>query len=165
MPYDLWAQQGFITATPGKCIEYEYVAQHIANAFSEYDIRKVAFDRYNMRYLRPWLVKAGLSESLIDDRFQDFGQGFVSMSPALRTLETTLLNGKMRHGGNPVLKMCAANAVVQRDPAGNRKLDKHRSRGRIDGMVALAMACAVADEHHGRKQVFNVDLTSILTDA
>jgi len=48
--------------------------------------------------------------------------------------------GKVRHGGHPVLTMCAANAVAVPDPAGNRKLDKSKATGRIDGMVALAMA-------------------------
>jgi phage terminase large subunit-like protein len=66
------------------------------------------------------------------------------MSPALRDLESDLLDGKILHGDNPVLTMCAANAVVTSDPAGNRKLDKAKASGRIDGMVALAMACAVA---------------------
>lgn len=164
VPYDVWHKQGFLSTTPGKSIEYEYVAKVIANLFMEHDIRKLAFDRYNMRHLRPWLLQAGLSESLIDDRFQDFGQGFVSMSPALRTLETILLNSKMRHGNNPVLTMCAANSVVRSDEAGNRKLDKKRSRGRIDGMVALAMACAVANEHQGHKPVYSTDVNSILTD-
>lgn len=164
VPYDVWAKQGILSTTPGRSIEYEYVAKVIANLFTEHDIRKLAFDRYNMRHLRPWLLNAGLSESLIEDRFQDFGQGFVSMSPALRTLETILLNSKMKHGNNPLLTMCAANSVVRMDEAGNRKLDKKRSRGRIDGMVALAMACAVANEHQGHKPVYSVDLSSILTD-
>ena len=48
------------------------------------------------------------------------------------------------HGGNPILTMCAANAVIERDAAGNRKLAKHKSTGRIDGMVALAMALAAS---------------------
>jgi phage terminase large subunit-like protein len=39
-----------------------------------------------------------------------------------------------------VLAMCAANAVAVSDPAGNRKLDKAKATGRIDGLVALAMA-------------------------
>jgi phage terminase large subunit-like protein len=68
------------------------------------------------------------------------------MSPALRDLEAELLNGRLAHGGHPVLTMCAANAVVQSDPAGNRKLSKAKSTGRIDGMVALAMAMGVAPE-------------------
>lgn len=72
------------------------------------------------------------------------GQGFRDMSPALDALEAALLNGKIRHGMHPVMTMCAANAVVTRDPAGNRKLDKHKANGRIDGMVALAMAMSQA---------------------
>ena len=72
------------------------------------------------------------------------GQGFQSMSPALRDLEADILNTRIAHGGHPVLTMCAANATVRSDPAGNRKLDKMKSHGRIDGMVALAMARAVA---------------------
>lgn len=68
-----------------------------------------------------------------------FGQGFKDMSPALDALEAELLNGRIRHGGNPVLTMCASNAVIDKDAAGNRKLNKAKSTGRIDGMVTLAM--------------------------
>ena len=165
VPYDVWAKNGYLSTTPGRSIEYEFIAKHIAALFESSDVKKIAFDRYNMRHLKPWLIKAGLSESVIEDRFQDFGQGFVSMAPALRTLESLLLNAKIRHGNHPVLTMCAANAVVKSDEAGNRKLDKKRSRGRIDGMVALAMACAVANENQGSRPVFKVDLDSILTDS
>jgi phage terminase large subunit-like protein len=97
-----------------------------------------------MPHLKPWLVKAGFSELLIRESFVEFGQGFKSMSPALRDLESLILEKKIRHGNNPVLAMCAANAVIASDPAGNRKLDKKRASGRIDGMVALAMALAAA---------------------
>src|SRR5690606_16977606 len=142
VPYDVWAEQGYLQTTPGRSVEYEYIATWLAELFQRMDLRKVAFDRWNMRHLRPWLIKAGLTEAFIDNRFMDFGQGYVSMSPALRTLESLLLNEKLRHGNHPVLTMCASNAVVRSDEAANRKLDKKRSRGRIDGMVALAMACA-----------------------
>jgi phage terminase large subunit-like protein len=66
------------------------------------------------------------------------------MSPALRDLESIILEKKLRHGDHPVLKMCASNAVIDRDPAGNRKLSKKRSTGRIDGMTALVMAFGAA---------------------
>jgi phage terminase large subunit-like protein len=62
------------------------------------------------------------------------------MVPAIDALEKDLLLGTMRHGNNPVLAMCAANAVVIPDAAGNRKFDKAKATGRIDGLVALAMA-------------------------
>jgi phage terminase large subunit-like protein len=154
VPYDQWHKQGDLLTTPGRSVEYEYVAKHIATLFEQMNIRKVAFDRWNMKHLRPWLVKAGLSDATIAERFVDFGQGFASMSPALRNLESLLLAEKIRHGMQPVLTMCARNAVVKTDEAGNRKLDKRRSRGRIDGMVALAMACAVGSQDQHEKPVF-----------
>ena len=164
VPYDQWAKDGHLLTTPGRSVEYEFVAQEIARLFNEYDLRKIAFDRYNMRHLRPWLVKAGLSESFIDDRFQEFGQGYVSMGPALRVFESLLLNAKLRHGNHPVLTMCAGNAVVKYNEAGDRKLDKAKSRGRIDGMVALAMACSVANEERGKSRVYPVDVEELAVD-
>ena len=120
--------------------------------FDELEVEKIAFDRWNFKHLKPWLLKAGFDEFELD-RFVEFGQGFQSMSPALRDLESDLLNEKIAHGDHPVLTMCAANSVCQTDPAGNRKLAKHKSSGRIDGMVSLAMAKSVAamgetDERH-----------------
>lgn len=164
VPYDLWAKDGFLLTTPGKSIEYEFVSGVIAQLFEEYDIRKIAFDRYNMRHLRPWLTKSGLSQAHIDDRFVEFGQGFVSMSPALRVLESLLLNAKLAHGNHPVLTMCAGNAVVKTNEAGDRKLDKAKSRGRIDGMVSLAMACSLASEEANKSKVFPIDLEAIAVD-
>jgi phage terminase large subunit-like protein len=143
VPYDLWRDQGYLQVTPGKSIEYEFVAAHLRAVFDQFNVVQMAFDRWNFKHLRPWLVKAGFSEAELE-RFVEFGQGFQSMSPALRDLESDLLTEKIAHGKHPVLDMCAANAVVQTDPAGNRKLAKHKSTGRIDGMVSLAMAKSIA---------------------
>lgn len=143
VPYDVWEQQGYLETTPGASIQYEFIAHHLRWVFDEYDIEKLAFDRYNMKFLRPWLLKAGFSEEEIEDKFVEFGQGFQSMSPAIRELETRLLARKMKHGGHPVLTMCAANAVAVKDDADNRKYTKRRATGRIDGIVALTMAVGV----------------------
>jgi phage terminase large subunit-like protein len=96
-----------------------------------------------MRFLRPWLERAKFTKEELA-RFVEFGQGFISMSPALRELEALLLARKLAHGNHPVLTMCAANAVVVKDAAENRKFTKAKATGRIDGMVALAMAVGVA---------------------
>jgi phage terminase large subunit-like protein len=146
VPYDVWHKEGKLLAAPGKSIDYDYVAQILFGEFKRLDVRKVGFDRWNFRHLRPCLLRAGFSELQIEEKFVEFGQGFQSMSPALRTLEGEILNTRIAHGDHPVLKMCAANAVVQTDPAGNRKLTKSKSSGRIDGMVALAMAMGVVPE-------------------
>ncbi len=138
-PYDLWVKQGWLTATPGSTVDYELVAAKMLELSDDYHVVKVAFDRYRIKELEACLSRIGRELPL-----EPFGQGFVSMAPALDALEAELLNGKVRHGGHPVLRMCAVNAVVTKDPAGNRKLDKSKATGRIDGMVALAMSLAVA---------------------
>lgn len=147
VPYDMWAREGWLDTTPGPTVDYAYVADYLADLFDRHDVRKIAFDRWNWRHLKPWLAKAGFTDAQLEGDaavFEPMGQGFQSMSPALRDLESVLLNRKIRHGGHPVLEMCARNATVQADPAGNRKLSKIKSHGRIDGMVALAMAMSVA---------------------
>ena len=144
VPYDLWVRDGLIETTPGKSIEYEWVAHRIAKEIQSGNFVKIGFDRWNWRHFRPWLVQAGLNEAYLDTLFEPFGQGYQSISPAFRDLESALLAEKIAHGNHPVLTMCAANAVLTKDPAGNRKLDKHKAAGRIDGMVALCMAFGVA---------------------
>jgi phage terminase large subunit-like protein len=147
VPYDLWHREGYLMAAPVKTVDYEYVAEHVRGLCDRLDIRKIAFDAWNWRHLKPWLLKAGFDEAQLEGDyavFEQMRQGFQTMSPALRDLESSLLNQKIAHGMHPVLTMCAANATVQTDPAGNRKLSKIKSHGRIDGMVALAMAMSVA---------------------
>ena len=141
VPYDLWAKQGHLNTTPGRAIEYEFVAEVLRGLFDRCDVQKIAFDRALFVHLRPWLVKAGFSEAELE-KFEPYGQGTLSMTPALRELEVKLLGKQLRHGNHPILEMCAKNAKVVGD-SGARKFDKKKARGRIDGMVALAMACGV----------------------
>lgn len=142
VPYDVWARDGWLETTPGRSIEYEFIAHHLREVFDSCDVQALAFDRYNMRFLKPWLERVGFTEDELE-RFVEFGQGFASMSPALRELESKILNAQLKHGNHPVLAMCANNATVVQDPAENRKFVKSRASGRIDGMVALAMAVGV----------------------
>lgn len=144
VPYDLWHEQGFLDVTPGRSVDYEFIAEYLRGFFDEHEVRKVGFDRWAWVHFRKWLVTVGFAEEDLEGQFVPFGQGYQSMSPALRDLESDLLNEQIAHGGHPVLTMCAMNSVVHKDPAGNRKLDKAKSRGRIDGMVALTMARGVA---------------------
>lgn len=138
-PYEAWVRDGFMKATPGPAVEYGFVARDIAEVTQGMDIRKIGFDRHRMKILEGELERQGVVLP-----FEPFGQGFVSMAPAIDAAEVEFLHGRVRHGGHPTMTMCAANAVVTLDPAGNRKLDKARSTGRIDGMVSLVMALGVA---------------------
>jgi phage terminase large subunit-like protein len=157
VPYDMWHLDGQLQTTPGKAVEYEWVARWLYEHCAKIKFRiRIAFDRWGMKHLKPWLLKAGFTEEQFEAIFVDFGQGFQSMSPALRDTEAALLSGKVRHGNHPVLSMCAANAVVTMDPAGGRKLNKAKSATRIDGMVALAMAFGIAPNEVERPADYKV---------
>src|SRR5262245_9387666 len=107
VPYDIWSAQGCLHAVDGKSVDYDFVAYRLHQVFTTYNIKKIAFDRWNFKHLRPCLVRAGIDEQVIEEKFEEFGQGFQSMSPALRELETLLLNQRIVHGDHPVMNMCA----------------------------------------------------------
>jgi len=147
-PYDVWAKEGFLRTTPGRTVDYEFVAQEMIEILGSAHVVGVGYDRWRIELLQKELDRLGISLPLTP-----FGQGFKEMSPALDVLEAELLNEKVSHGSNPVLTMCAANAIITKDASGNRKLDKHKATGRIDGMVALAMAVGISGAAVEDKQV------------
>jgi phage terminase large subunit-like protein len=119
-------------------------------------LKALAFDRYRIDDLIRELNEIGITTEKVDlgkDPQADadlimvaHGQGFKDMSPAVENLETEILNGRLRVQKNPVMTMCAANAVITMDPAGSRKFDKRpgKSMGRIDGLISLSMALKLA---------------------
>lgn len=152
-PYDVWAKDGYITPTPGASVDYDLVADKVIEWVERCKKLTVVADRWRLDEL-----KAALARRNCDIEIEPFGQGFVSMAPALDVVEADLLNCRMRHGMNPVMRMCASNAVAVRDPAGNRKLDKSKATGRIDGLVALVMARG----HHAKAQAVAVPEYQVL---
>ncbi len=77
-----------------------------------------------------------------------------SISDATKTLHELILGQKIHHGSNPIMKWHASNAVVRKDPAGNIKLDKEKSRKKIDGMAALVNATAGVLDHSDGPSVY-----------
>jgi phage terminase large subunit-like protein len=140
VPYDAWVEAGLIHVTPGKTVDKDFVAAELFEFFADVDLQGIAYDRWRIEDLKQRLKHHGDPDEL---KLESWGQGFRDMAPALDELEVLLLERRLAHGGHPVLRMCAANAVATRDPAENRKLDKHKARGRIDGLQALAMAAGL----------------------
>ena len=148
MPYTTWADQGYLIATPGSTIDYGFVAQEIQRIRSHMHIAALKFDRWRIDDMVRELRDIGI-DIYLEGREKPLrnalhmvphGQGYRDMNPAVEALEDVLAEKRMRHGMHPVLTMCASNVRVQQDPSGNRKFDKIKSTGRIDGIVALAMA-------------------------
>lgn len=135
VPYREWRSNGLVTFTAGRAIDRRAIALQLAEIASDYDLQGLAFDRWRMADLRKLLDDEGIDLPMVD-----FGQGFVSMGPAVDALETELLAGRIRHGAHPVLRWQARNTVAEIDPTGARKPSKAKSTSRIDGIVSLAMA-------------------------
>ena len=147
VPYPAWVRQGFIKATPGNVIDYDFILAEVDELAQAYDIREVAFDRWGATKIATDLMERGGEDWLVQ-----FGQGYVSMSPPMKELERLILEHRLAHGNNPVLTWMANNLVVRMDPAGNLKPDKEKSTEKIDGMVALVMALDRALRHEAPKR-------------
>src|SRR5262249_19715327 len=137
-PYSAWQKLGFITPI-GPTTDPRAVAYKIAELNGQNKIMSLALDRWRINDLKRELDAIGCHVPL-----EPHGQGYKEMSPAVDIVERLVVQKKLRHGAHPVLQWCAANAVVTRDPAGGRKFDKAKSTGRIDALVALAMALSLA---------------------
>ena len=103
------------------------------------NIKALAYDRWRIEDFKRELDAIGCGVELMP-----FGQGFKDMAPAIDRVEQLVEAGKLRHDNHPVLWMAAANCRVEMDAAGNKKLSKRKSNGRIDPMVALTMAVGAA---------------------
>ena len=147
VPYDVWVRQGYIAATPGNVIDYDFILEQINQDTQHFDVREAAFDRWGATKIQTDLMELGGEDWLVQ-----FGQGYVSMSPPMKELERLILEHKLAHGNHPVLTWMANNLVVRQDPAGNLKPDKEKSTERIDGMVALVMALDRALRHEAPKK-------------
>ena len=148
VPYRVWKNQGFIETTPGRAIQYDWIAHRLQRIHKEYMIIGIAFDRYRIDDLMNAMNKIGL-DSYVDGkdnaiagaiRLVPWGQGFASMTQAVEAFEMSILDRKFIHDGNPVATWNVSNTMVTGDAAGNKKLDKSKSRFRIDFSVACAMA-------------------------
>jgi phage terminase large subunit-like protein len=118
-------------------VYYGQVEEHVADLAENYWVEAIAIDRWNSTATTTRLLEQGLP-------VVRFGQGFASMSRACKELERLVMAGQLYHDGNPCLRWCLGNVALKQDAAGNIKITKSKSREKVDGAVALAMAVGVA---------------------
>jgi phage terminase large subunit-like protein len=130
--YDIWERQGYIKTTEGNVVHYGFIEKFIEDLSEIYHIKEIAYDRWNATQMVQNLEGMGMT-------MVPFGQGYKDMSPPSKELYKLMMEGKIQHGGHPVLKWMGQNVVMRQDPAGNIKPDKEKSVEKIDGIVALIM--------------------------
>lgn len=157
VPYDQWVDEGHVIATPGRAVDYRFVAQRMSELQSEIGLERVAYDPYRIKYL-----ETELAEIAVDIKLVPHGQGYrksqeseLWMPRSLEQLEGLISSGKLRVKRNPALTFAAASAVHSPDPKGNLIYDKRRSTGRIDGLVAACMAVGSVLVEDGSGSVYS----------
>jgi phage terminase large subunit-like protein len=147
VPYREWEKMGLITLTPGPVINYDYIFNQIDEDAQQFDIQEVVFDRWGASEVTRKISDAGLIVT-------PFGQGFSSMSSPSKEFLKLILENRIAHGANPILRWNADNVVVEQDAAGNIKPSKKKSEQKIDGIVAAIMGLDRALRHRENKSVY-----------
>lgn len=139
VPYSAWCRAGYVTATPGDAIDYDYVHARILDDCDKYSIAAIAYDPWNAEPTR--LHLEGHGATMVKMR-----QGYMSLSAPSKELERAVIEGVLDHGRDPVLESHADNVQVKTDENANIRPVKpdHGSAKRIDGIVATIMAIGVA---------------------
>ena len=145
-PYDVWVDQGHLTATPGKLVRFDHVAADIVHLASRFDVLAIAYDRWLIRNFETTLDEMGVTLPLIEhpqgpNRRKDSP---LWMPESINQFEELLLDQRLRIAVNPALRSAVASSTFWTSPAGLRRFEKQRATGRIDLAVAAAMAVGAA---------------------
>ena len=148
VPYEVWRKQGLFHVTEGNVVDYNFIRKTINELYQQFNIKEIGVDRWNATQLITDLTGDGFTMVPI-------GMGFKDMSPGMKELYKLMLEGKVVHGGNPVLRWMAGNVVAEIDAAENIKPSKKKSTEKIDGIVALIMALDRAIRHENPGSVYD----------
>lgn len=131
--YRLWVEQGWLTVCPGRVLDEEWWLQQLFKAMAHYKVKCIAYDPWGM-----WDLKNRFGK--YEDALMEYRQDIRYMSVPTKDLESRVLKHGVNLLGNPVIRWMFRNVVIYKDPNANIKLDKARSRNKIDGVVALVDA-------------------------
>jgi len=148
VPYVTWADEGFIEPTPGNVVDYRRIEEKVRELCDTFNVSEIAFD--------PWMAKVMMAD-LAEDGLPvvEMRQGMITMAPAIKELERAIVGKTFVHNGNPVLRWNFSNIAVETDKAGNKQFHKGKSRDRIDGAQACAMAVARAAQGDSSQSIYS----------
>jgi phage terminase large subunit-like protein len=149
VPYLEWIEQGWMIETPGNATDFRAIREKLEALAGEHLVLKVGLDPWNAAQLASDLMEAGFD--VVEIR-----QGYRTLTAPSKELERRLLNGTIRHDGNPAQRWCIQNVATETDAAGNIKPSKKASTERIDGVVALVMSIGLATAPPDPRPAFTV---------
>lgn len=176
VPYALWIKQGHLETTPGRAISKLFVLRRLRKICDYFDVSRIAYDRWRIEDLvqlmsehdivLPEMVGFGQGYNSMGPAVDEFERRLLGL-PEKKADEQSVIDlgpddfeviseevdqevvETLRHDENPVLTWNAGNAVITTDPANNRKVDKAKATGRVDGIVAAIMATGISSKASG----------------
>jgi phage terminase large subunit-like protein len=160
-PYPQWVEEKLLNAVPGRTISMSFVAAEVERMTVQHRVEAMAFDLAHFNGFRDAASEAGFATWEYQGPKEPEGSGLkmirhaqgqrglhsekqLWMPRSVQALEDLILSGGITIHDSAVTRWCSGNATLISDGQGNRFFDKKRSRGRIDGMTALAMAIGAA---------------------
>lgn len=145
-PYDRWADEGHLTATPGPVVRLDFVARDVVEDSQAYELRAVAYDVWLVKRFQEELDLIGASLPTVEhpQGFNRRKSSNLSMPDSITAFEKLILEKRLRVKINPALRSAIMSAQFDESPAGLRRFSKQRATGRIDLAVAAAMAVGAA---------------------
>lgn len=141
--YAGWADSGYLTVTEGAMTDFGVVEEELRQDLSRFDVDAIVYD--------PWQATQ-MATSLSDDDapMVECRNTVQNMSDPMKSLEALVLDGRLRHDGNPVLTWMMGNVVARVDAKDNIFPRKERYEEKIDGVVALIMGLgnAIVDDNN-----------------
>lgn len=135
VPYDLWRDNGFLTVTPGKTTDFDWIAGRILDISKLYDMRELAYDPA----LATGIVKLLLTSGIVKDKLVKFAQTAMNYAAPCGDFTRTVARRELSHDGDPVLRWHITNLRWKKGYTGLIMPDKERSSEKIDGAVAAIM--------------------------
>lgn len=156
VPYRYWVDAGFMIATPGNRVDYNYLKRHIREVFETYNVKRFEAD--------PWNASSLLSEMVeMEIPVAELAQIMSRLNHPTKMLEKLIYDGKIKHDGNPAMYWMLAACVTIEDSKGNimiSKKESHKNKKRIDGWAGLVNALAGSlspDEEDTNESYYNRD--------
>ena len=139
MPYRTWAEQGFIELCPGDVIDVREVKKRLEWGSRMFDMQEFCFDPSEARQISVPMVEEGYE-------CVEIRQGYSMLSEPCKKILELVANGKLHHGGHPVLRwnaMCLCSKE-HNDQLMWAKPQRQKDSSRIDGISAITDAMARA---------------------
>ena len=132
-PYEQWVKDRLVATSPGEVIDYDQIELDLYDIADHLELERLHFDRWGSKQITAHLRDGGLN-------VVEMGQGFASFSAPMKETMRLVLQQRVAHGANPLLRWAVGALAVVQDSTGNIKPDRSKSTGRIDPFVALVMA-------------------------